>query len=287
MSTGRSTYSMYESSSTTSSPPTPPARRRNQSNILFGTPASQLVSGTRAAWTASQVTIFREWIGEKGPTKFLTCDLGPLLARLNLDGYADVTNSVGEDVQGLLLEKVKRKLRAEKDNAIVRKKNGGWQKKEKKEEQKVMDSDSFKHYHEEARRMPTEEHHHHVHHHHHHHTRNKRSESVDSTADTALTSASSATVTASSNNSEAAERETNASKKSGSGKVKDKDKRALWDRAIVCMDSLKEAALHMREVVEALPGDASWLDTVSDDIACKVGYLDDSLWEYLEEEGFQ
>lgn len=275
MGLGRNSYSMYDSSSTTSSYPSPPTRRRNQGAILFGTPASKLVSGTRAAWNAGQVTIFREWIGEKGPAKSVSCDLGPLLARLDLDGYAGVTNLHGEDVQDLLLEKVKRKLRAEKDNGIVRKKKKRRQ--EEKKEQEVMDSDSYKLHHGKARRTQAEEHHHH----HYYHTRSKRSPSVDSAADTA------------SGKSEAAERESDANKKKsssgggGGGKgSKGKDKKALLDHAIACMEKLKEASLDMRKTVEGLPGDVSWLDTMTDDIASKVDYLDDSLEDYLEEEEY-
>lgn len=49
----------------------------------------------------------------KGQANFRTCDLNPLFKRLEIDGYRGITNALGEDIEQLLIKKVKAKLTAE------------------------------------------------------------------------------------------------------------------------------------------------------------------------------
>lgn len=101
--------SLYTSASTAPFP----RSVRDGNSILFGTPVKQFISKTRASWTAGQTAFFREWIETKGQANFRTCDLNPLFKRLEIDGYRGVTNALGEDIEQLLIKKVKAKLTAE------------------------------------------------------------------------------------------------------------------------------------------------------------------------------
>ncbi|KAI1418393.1 hypothetical protein F5Y13DRAFT_196191 [Hypoxylon sp. FL1857] len=86
-------------------------RSRTPDSIVWkGTTARELVSGVRFAWDKYQREIFIEFLKDVG-LSFKNADLKPLLKNLNLDGYENIQNRHGQNVSGLIEEKVHRKLK--------------------------------------------------------------------------------------------------------------------------------------------------------------------------------
>lgn len=86
-----------------------PPSHRSPDSTLFGTRACYLVSGTVFRWSPPQTEVFKAFIRERYPNH-KTCDLGPLLKALDLDGYESMRTETGESVYRIVVEKVRRKI---------------------------------------------------------------------------------------------------------------------------------------------------------------------------------
>ncbi|KAI1182852.1 hypothetical protein F5B17DRAFT_435212 [Nemania serpens] len=87
----------------------PRKEKRTQASTMFSTTAKSLTSSSRFSWRPEQSKIFMDWIAAKGPNA-MSADLVPLLRALDLDGYEDIENQLGECVHDIIITKVRRKI---------------------------------------------------------------------------------------------------------------------------------------------------------------------------------
>lgn len=76
---------------------------------MFSTTAKNLTSSSRFSWRPEQNQIFMDWITVKGPNA-MSADMVPLLRALDLDGYEDIDNNLGDCVHDIIIVKVRRKI---------------------------------------------------------------------------------------------------------------------------------------------------------------------------------
>ncbi|KAI0018767.1 hypothetical protein F4780DRAFT_750197 [Xylariomycetidae sp. FL0641] len=101
-----------------SSAPIQTRQRTAESVVWRGIKARNFVSSDRLVWDKFQNKIYANFLQTVG-LNVKNCDITPLLIQLNLDGYDGVNNSYGQDVHGLIEEKVRRKLRRVADTVDI------------------------------------------------------------------------------------------------------------------------------------------------------------------------
>lgn len=84
--------------------------RTAKSCVWGGTRAKDMWSGKMFLWTSEHNEHFREFVRIHGSNARTTADLDPLLISLNLDGFSGIKTNNGEDVEALIMKKVKAKL---------------------------------------------------------------------------------------------------------------------------------------------------------------------------------
>jgi hypothetical protein len=89
---------------------TPNPAHTQQSFVWGTTRAKDLRSGTVFRWTSDHNDHFKKFIRNNDTNSRTTADMEPLLAQLNLNGFQDVKTDNGDDVESIIIKKVKDKL---------------------------------------------------------------------------------------------------------------------------------------------------------------------------------
>ncbi|KAI1873826.1 uncharacterized protein JN550_003095 [Neoarthrinium moseri] len=84
--------------------------RTSKSMVWGGVRAENIQTKTVFRWTAEHNAQFESFLKKHGKNARTTADIDELLIKLNLDGYYGVKNKSGEDLEKIILDKVKRKL---------------------------------------------------------------------------------------------------------------------------------------------------------------------------------